>query len=255
MRDTSWALVREAGAPKVHVAAAIIDHVRHGAATDASELYAQWGAFVTGLAPRAAFAATADNVSLLDGELRLASDLREGVEPLDVDATAARLCWHLARSLVLAGVADDPDITVDLLATRVGGRSGLQFDTAARARAKAHEASFAAVIDNRDPGIERGLLDEEGNWSMRDALAAGAIADDDSRFALAVAWDSLVNLRADRDRAEAAAIEVAATRALAQSLGEELERDEWIRARLRKAKATKAANLAIAARKRILRRP
>jgi len=89
---------------------------------------------------------------------------------------------------------------------------------------------------------------------MRDALTAGAITEHDARIALAAAWDSCAIACADRDRAEVVAIEVAATRALAQSLGEELERDEWIRARLRKAKATKPATLAIAARKRLLKR-
>ena len=72
--------------------------------------------------------------------------------------------------------------------------------------------------------------------------------------ALVRAYDELAAARRDRDAAEATAVDAAASRALAQSLGEVLERDEWIRARLRAAKSTKPAKALIEARKRLLGR-
>ena len=193
-------------------------------------------------------------MAVIDGELRLACDLRSGIEPIDDEATAARLCWHLARSLVVAGAADGPAVTVDELARRVGGRSGFVFTDAALARAKAHEASQRASTEGLDHDAERAGIEDQGSWTMHDALASGAIDHPTASRALDAAWSALDRVRRDCERAEAAAIELAAARTLASSLGAELERDEWIRARLRRAKATKPVTMLIAARKRALKR-
>lgn len=255
MPDTSWALVHDEGRPSSHVAGVVATRTL----TDPTDptirpLLEQWGAFVLGLAPRAAFAATADNVAMSDRGLHLACDLRTGAEPLDDDATVARLAWHLARFLVIAGAADDSSVTIDSLARRLAGRSGLMFTDAGLERAKAHEATQRASIERCDSIAERARIDDEGTWTMRDALANGAMDHATSRQALGAAWTVLERAKLDCARAEATTIELAATRALAASLGAELERDEWIRARLRKAKNTRPAKLLIAARKRALNR-
>jgi hypothetical protein len=90
---------------------------------------------------------------------------------------------------------------------------------------------------------------------MRHAAAGVRLGARASARALTSAYDSLARAIRDRDAAEAAAVDAAASRALAQSLGVVLERDEWIRARLRTVKATKPAQALISARKRILGRP
>lgn len=256
MPDTSWALVLDDGRPSVHVAGMLISRSLVDP-TDATiePLLSRWAAFVRGLPPSAAFAATADNVAVLEDELRLACDLRAGVGPLDDEATAARLCWHLARALVVSGAAADPTWRVDDLAHRLGGRCGWSFSDAALARAMAHEAQLHAALDALDPVAEGERIADESTWTMPIALIVGAIDDATARHALAAAWTDLVRARRDRDAAESAAIELEATRALAQSLGEELHRDEWIRARLRAAKATRPFKLVIELRKRVLRRP
>ena len=255
MPDTSWALVHDEGRPSSHVAGVVAARMlAEPADATIRPLLEQWGAFVLDLAPRAAFAATADNVAVSDRGLHLACDLRTGVEPLDDDATMARLAWHLARFLVVAGAADDPSVTIDSLAWRLAGRSGLVFTDAGFERAKAHEATQRASIERCDTIAERARIDDEGTWTMRDALANGAMGHAASRHALAAAWVAVERAKHDCARAEAATIELAATRALAASLGAELERDEWIRARLRKVKNTRPVRLMIAARKRALKR-
>jgi hypothetical protein len=256
MPDTSWALVHDDGRPAVHVAGLLISCVLADPAGASIEpLLARWAGYVNRLAPDGAFAATADNVAVLDDELRLACDLRAGVEPLDLEATRARLCWHLARTLVVAGAAGDPAMPVHELASRLAGRCGWSITDASLARALAHEAELRATLDVLDPVVERERIHDENEWTMPIALSQGAMVSQAIERALAAAWADLVRTRHDRDVAEAAAIELHATRALALSLGEELHRDEWIRARLRKVKATRPFTLAIDVRKRILRRP
>ncbi len=255
MPDTSWALVHDDGRPSVHVAELLISRLLADPSDPSIEpLLTRWSAFVRDLPPKAAFAATADNVAVLEDELRLACDLRAGVEPLDDDATTARLCWHLARALVVAGAAGDPELRVDQLAQRLAGRCGWNVTDAALARALTHEAQLRSDLDVLDPVVERDQFDDENVWTMPIALGRGAMVTEAIERALAAAWDELTRVRHDRDAAEAAAVELQATRALALSLGEELHRDEWIRARLRAVKATRPFKLAIDLRKRVLRR-
>ena len=178
----------------------------------------------------------------------MACDLRSGVEPLDDDATTARLCWHLARALVVAGAVGDQ------LALHLAGRCGWTVSEAALARALTHEAQLRSNLDMLDLVVELVTFDDENLWTMPIALGRGAMIAEVIERALAAAWDEITRVRHDRDAAEASAVELQATRALALSLGEELHRDEWIRARLRAVKATRPFTLAIELRKRVLRR-
>jgi hypothetical protein len=254
MPDTGWALVHDDGAPSSHVAALLVSRLLDEPAdAEVASLLAEWARLVGRLPPRAAFAATADNVVRIDDSLRLACDLRDGVEPLDAEATHARLCWHLARSLVVAGAAGDTGITVQDLAVRLAGRCGWAVTDASVARALAHEAALRAAVDGVDEVTEHARLLDESSWTMPLALAHGALDLAATSRALAAAWAALARAERDRDTAEAAAIELQASRALVASLGEELERDEWIRARLRAAKATRPVKAAIELRKRLRR--
>ena len=255
MPDTSWALVHDDGRPSVHVAELLISRLLADPSDSSVEpLLTRWSTFVRGLPPKAAFAATADNVAVLEDELRLACDLRSGVEPLDDDATTARLCWHLARALVVAGAVGDPELRVEQLALHLAGRCGWTVSEAALARALTHEAQLRSNLDALDLVVELVTFDDENLWTMPIALGRGAMVAEVIERALAAAWDELARVRHDRDAAEASAVELQATRALALSLGEELHRDEWIRARLRVVKATRPFKLAIDLRKRALRR-
>jgi hypothetical protein len=257
MPDTSWALVRDEGRPGDSIASRLVAHAGTGHATSTTDeraLLERWGAFVATCTAHAAFAATADNVRLLDDELGVAADLRAGIEPLDAEATAARLCWHLARFLVVHGAAGDPDRRVDELAGRLGGTAGLSFSDAALARALVHEATQQAAVDSLDAALLTEQYARESAWTMPTALAAGAIDPAVQPTALLAAWTAVASARRDRDRAEADAVGHAAARALAADLGAVLERDEWIRARLRNVKSTKPARVLIAARKKALGR-
>lgn len=257
MPDTSWALVHDEGRPLDSIASHLLAHARSARPagdTATRALLERWGAFVATCTPHAAFAATADNVRLLDDEVGLAADLRAGVEPLDTEATAARLCWHLARFLVVHGAAGDPDRRVDELAGRLGGVAGLAFSDAALARALVHEAAQHAGRDALDASTLAEQYAHESAWTMPTALDAGAIEAAEQPAALLAAWAELARARRDRDLAEADAVGHAAARTLAADLGAVLERDEWIRARLRNVKSTKPARALIAARKKALGR-
>jgi hypothetical protein len=257
MPQTSWALVDGPAPAGVSIADALVDAIRTGQATEQAALLDRWGSFVRTAPATVAFAATADNVvPTTDGSLRLARSLRHGVDALDADASAraARVCLHLAATLVRRGAVDEPHRTVDELALRLGGRSGLVFDAAAIERARAHEATARAAHEDADAAELLAAAEALGASTVTDAVTRGEVDESDVRVALVHALVALTDARATRDRAEAAVVELAATRALAASLGEELERDEWIRARLRNVKSTAPARALIAARKRVLHR-
>jgi hypothetical protein len=257
MPESSWALVDGEPAADTTLADALVEAIRERRATDQASLLDRLGTLVRAAPPSAAFAATADNVAVAaDGSLRVVRALRGEIDPLPDDAPArhARVCLHLAAALVERAVIDEPHLTVDALALRLGGRCGLVVDEPALGRARAHEAAEHAACTGVDAGALLARADALGASTVLDAVAAGTVAADDVRLALAGALGQLDAARQARDVAEAAAVELAATRALAQSLGEELERDEWIRARLRNAKSTVPARALIAARKRVLHR-
>ena len=67
MPDTSWALVHDDGRPSVHVAELLISRLLADPSDSSVEpLLTRWSTFVRGLPPKAAFAATADNVAVLE---------------------------------------------------------------------------------------------------------------------------------------------------------------------------------------------
>jgi hypothetical protein len=254
MPETSWALVDGPAAPRATLADALVDAARHGRAVEHGDLLERWGAFVRSSPPAVAHVATADNLMVeSDGTLGLVHEARAGVDALDADAPAraARVCLHLARLLVRRGAVDDATLIIDALAERLGGQADLPFDALAAERARAHDALGRAATEQLDAAALRTEREARDRWTILDALAAGEVDAADQQAALAAALTSLAVARAERDRAEAAVVELAATRALAHSLGEELERDEWIRARLRNAKSTLPARALIAARKRL----
>ena len=70
-------------------------------------------------------------------------------------------------------------------------------------------------------------------------VESGALDDTSLRRELSAAYDEIARLRAERNTLEARVDELAGARVLADQLAAELERDEWIRARLRRVKATR----------------
>ena len=257
MAATGWALVDDRAPEGTTLAGAVVDSLRDGRAGELAVLLDRWGALLRAAPAEVAFAATADNVAVApDGALHSVRALRPGIDPLaaDAPARAARVCLDLARTLVERAVIDDATLTVDALALRLGGQAGVAFDAAALERARAHEAAAQAALGGADPRAVLAAAEAAGTTTVLDAIAEGTVGDVDARRALARALSTLAATRAELARAEEATVELAATRALARSLGEELERDEWIRARLRNVKRTLPARALIAARKRVLRR-
>jgi hypothetical protein len=252
MTGADWAYV-----PSVPPAATLLDEIATAPSHDArTDLLLTLGAFVHSLDDRACFGATADNVVRNGGALSLARSLLDDVAPLDRDASHARIAWHLAWSLVQIGAlgAEAPDSTVDELAATIGNQAGLNVTLIEIDRFRRHEADRHAATRGFDAHLLERDMRAVGTLTPR-RVAAGEMLDARaSSTALVRAYDDLVAARRDRDAAEAAAVDAAASRALAQSLGEVLERDEWIRARLRAVKATKPARALIEARKRLLGR-
>lgn len=171
------------------------------------------------------------------------------------DTAQARLAWQLALALMRAGAAarESPTTTVDEYALALAGRAGLRVDPAALDRSHRQAASRGGAAGHAAAYAQ---LCESGRCTMRDLVEQRQLGPEELRRALLVAYDDLELARRARDQAQRDAVELAAARSLTQSLGEELERDEWIRARLRQAKATRPAKAVIAARKRLAtRRP
>jgi len=88
-----------------------------------------------------------------------------------------------------------------------------------------------------------------GRQSPRVLVESGALDDASVRRRLLAAYDEIARLRSERDALEVRVDELAGARVLADQLAAELERDEWIRARLRRVKATRPVRGAIYARR------
>ena len=82
-------------------------------------------------------------------------------------------------------------------------------------------------------------------------VESGALDEAAVRRELAETYDEIARLRAERDRLEARVDELAGARVLADQLAAELERDEWIRARLRRLKATRPVRGLIYVRRKV----
>ena len=92
---------------------------------------------------------------------------------------------------------------------------------------------------------------EDGQQSRRAMVESGALDDTSVRRELSAAYDEIALLRAERNTLEARVDELAGARVLADELAAELERDEWIRARLRRLKATRPVRGLLYARRRL----
>jgi hypothetical protein len=253
MTGTDWAYVPSDPPPRT-LLDDLVEAEDNRARTDLLE---QLGRFARACDEESLFAATADNVTLVvDDGLVLARMLAPGITPLDRQASFARIAWHLSWGMLQAGVVgpDDPDRSVDEHAVMMSGRLGIPVDLQDVERFRAHEAAAHAAVGGFDPSLLASELRAMGACTARHAAATELLEHHAMSRALVAAYDALGEARRDRDAAEVDAVELAANRALARNLGEVLERDEWIRARLRTIKATKPARALIEARKRMLGR-
>ena len=252
MTEIDWAYARSDRAR----ASTLLDELIATTNADArTDLLLEWGAFVTRLDDVSAAAATAGNVIRDAAGLTVDRPLRSGLDLGHGAPMHAWLSWHLAHALVTRGAASaTPDLAVDALAVDLAGRAGMPIAIADIERFVELESTNRAQLDGGDAARYAAELREAGTLTARRATAEGCLASSAMQAALLDAYGQLDEARRDRDRAEAAAIELAAARELARSLGEELERDEWIRARLRRLKATPPARALIAGRKRLARR-
>jgi hypothetical protein len=144
-------------------------------------------------------------------------------------ATVADTIVHDALD---AGFA--PDATVDDITVVLAARAGLAVDLGDVERA------------HRDDAARR-----RGRDSLRSLVGAGALTSAAANRRLAAALTEIDALRTDRDALEDRVAELGGARVLADELSAELERDEWIRARLRRAKSTPPARAVIALRRRL----
>ena len=252
MTGTDWAYVPSAPPVATYLDAIVSAPTRE----QRGDLVAGLGAVLQQLDDRACFAATADNLVRSDAGWSVARSLLDDVQPLDRAASCARVAWHLAWAMLQAGALDPDraDRTVDEHALVLGGRAGLAIGVQDLERFRSHEATAHAALREFDRDVLERDMRAMGTVTLRQAAADERLGAQAYARALTSAYDSLADAIRDRDAAEVAAVDAAASRALAQSLGEVLERDEWIRARLRTVKGTKPARALIAARKRILRR-
>jgi hypothetical protein len=163
--------------------------------------------------------------ALRAGDLDVFSDwLHETHFPTTPVAVAA--LRSLAESIVGEGLGAGfaPTATVDEITTPLVGRCGL--------RASADVIRASGDTPRRPPPA-----------TGRDESAL--------RHDLSVAQREITRLQAERDALESRVEELAGARVLADALAAELERDEWIRARLRRLKATRAVRGLIYARRRV----
>jgi hypothetical protein len=131
--------------------------------------------------------------------------------------TEATVTLHsIARTIVAEGLdaGFGPTATVDEITAVLAGRCGMTLSPTA-------------------------LGAPDGRQSRRALIQSGVLDDDAIRRELIAAHDEIVRLRAKRDALERKVDELAGARVLADQLAAELERDEWIRARLRRLKDTR----------------
>jgi len=144
-------------------------------------------------------------------------------------ADATMTLHSIARTIVADGLDAGfaPTATVDEITAVLAARCGVSLDPAALTGAADGRQSRRALI-------ESGVLDEA---AVRRELAA--------------AHDEIIRLRAKRDALEMKVDELSGARVLADQLAAELERDEWIRARLRRLKDTRPVRALIHVRRKV----
>lgn len=163
--------------------------------------------------------------------------------------------WHVARALVASGAPGPwpPSATVDEIAAELAGHAGV--DAPDLAIASWHDASARVdEVRSGDAATAAARTAErraQGASSVRSTAAGAGLDADDLRARLAAAYDEIERLAAERDAFEDAAVAGEAARRLATEVGAELERDEWIRARIRRLKTTPPLRAAFKARRTV----
>ena len=146
-------------------------------------------------------------------------------------AAASTTLRSLAASIVAEGLAAGfaPTATVDEITATLVGRCGISVTSA-----------------DADNGAEH-----SGAQSRRSVVETGSLDELSARRELLAAYDEIAHLRAERDALETRIDELSGARVLADQLAAELERDEWIRARLRRLKATRPVRGLIYVRRKV----
>ena len=177
-------------------------------------------------------------VALRAGDLDAFSDWLHSARFASTAAAAATL-RSVAGSIVTEGLAAGfaPTATVDEITTILVGRCGIP-------------VSPAAPISRSEGPLEP-ATGSEGSQSRRAMVESGALDEAAVRRELSATYDEIARLRAERDLLETRVDELAGARVLADQLAAELERDEWIRARLRRLKATRPVRGLIYVRRKI----
>ena len=150
--------------------------------------------------------------------------------------TAIAALRSLADSIVTEGLSAGfaPTATIDEITAILAGRCAVSLDP---------DDSTSSATE--DP------LRHRGGQSRRAIVESGQADGESMRLELLAAYDEIARLHAERDALEARVDELAGARVLADRLAAELERDEWIRARLRRLKASRPARGVIYVRRRL----
>ena len=164
-------------------------------------------------------------VALRAGDLDAFSDWLHSARFASTAAAAATL-RSVAGSIVTEGLAAGfaPTATVDQITATLCARRGIPLAPVTAAN---------------------------GSQSRRSMVESGALDEAAVRRELSATYDEIARLRAERDLLETRVDELAGARVLADQLAAELERDEWIRARLRRLKATRPVRGLIYVRRKI----
>ena len=173
--------------------------------------------------------------ALRAGDLDSISDWLHAARFASTPAAVASL-RSLAESIVAEGLGAGfaPTATVDEITAILVGRCGLSV------------VAGEITTDTTDDQ-ER----QRGGQSRRAVVENGSADGESVRRELLAAYDEIARLRAERDTLEVRVDELAGARVLADRLAAELERDEWIRARLRRLKASRPAQGLIYVRRRL----
>jgi hypothetical protein len=188
-------------------------------------------------------------VALRAGDLDAFSDWLHSVRfATTAEATAA--LRSVAGSIVAEGLNAGfaPTATVDEITTILVGRSGIPVSLEATSISRS-EGPLGPSSRSEGP---LGPATHPHGWQSRRAMVeSGALDEAAVRRELAETYDEIARLRAERDLLEARVDELAGARVLADQLAAELERDEWIRARLRRLKATRPVRGLIYVRRKV----
>jgi hypothetical protein len=172
--------------------------------------------------------------ALRGGDLDAFSDWLGATRFANTAAAVASL-RSLAEAIVAEGLSAGfaPTTTIDEITTILVGRCGL------------------SVVDGDITSAAAGDDPHLGGQSRRTVVENGSAGAESIRRELLAAYDEIARLRAERDTLEARVDELAGARVLADRLAAELERDEWIRARLRRLKASRPVRGLLYVRRRL----